>query len=335
MSRKPCRFRKPYNLIWAPWAWDPITGCTYISEGCANCIAKGQRIKFSDRTLEGCFVPTVHPQEFNQPIMERVGKSVIVGPKGDLFHKDFSFKLIRSLLDVMRQASQHTYYLLTKRQDRMLKCLIGYKHWPLPKVNIGMSVENQKRLEERMPVLSEIPIHDTAHRYLSCEPMLGPMSMGSNISDLGAVICGPERGRIRRPFKMEWLESLKSECSAADIPFYHHGSGIVDLEQRPSSDHEIRELQCERRLMEHFNGGVALLPALKEIMEREHISFVKLTRLIGPAVRSKSCLLSKGIASKSTYKKINEFLKKYQKQKGLKHEISNKSRQQSGGQRTF
>ena len=309
--------RKSNSMTWVPWAWDPLSGCTRISEGCDNCIARWQRIKLSDKTLEEPdFKPTIHRMEFRRPLEEHTEKSMIVVPRGDLFHVAFPFIIIHELLDVMRKATQHTYYLLTKRPLRMLQCLMSYRHWPLPRVNVGVSAENQQRLEERLPVLLGIPVHETAHRYLECEPMLGPIAIGAERAKLGAVICAAERGAKKRLFRTKWLETLKTECAMAGISFCHHGSGIVDQEQRPTSDHEVRKRQCMTRLREYRSGYNSLLVLLKDVMDRESISFQELTRRIGPAAMGDRCRLAKGIINEGTRRKVTAFLTNYYKING-------------------
>lgn len=317
-------FRKLTMMTWVPWAWDPITGCTPVSEGCANCIARWQFIKSGClRWDRGEFQPTLHPQEFRAPTEERSGKSVFVVPQGDLFHESFPLKISSMLLDVMREAPQHTYYILTKRQDRMHQCLSGYRHWPLKNVNLGISAENQKRLRQRIPALLDLPIHQTAHRYVSCEPLLGPVVIGPRISKLGAVICGVERGcRGKREGKEEWIESLRVECQMAGVPFFHHGSGVVEREKRPQTDREMRELQAVKRMREYQNGGRSPLPEMRKILEMENISWEELTRRIGSEVYTQRGNIFKGLINPCSYRKIWEFIDNYIPSKGEAHAAS-------------
>jgi protein gp37 len=311
--------RKLTMMPWTTHAWDPMTGCTPISEGCANCIAKSQCIKFPygvwSRTE---FEPTLHPLEFLRPLEEQESCSIFVVPQGDFFHEAFSFDVIHSLLDVMREAPWHFYYILTKRHERMYECLTRYKHWPLKNVNIGVSTENQKRLNERLPVLLKLPVHETAHRFISCEPILDQVVIGPRLRKLGAVICGMERGSNHdRPAKLEWIENLRTECQMLNIPLFHHGSGIIEYEQRPASDTVFQERQCLTRLVEYNYGRVPIIPQLKEILELEGITWRELGRRIGSEVECKIGNIRKGIIPPSAYRKVRTYIDNYYK--GEKH----------------
>lgn len=219
-------------MTWADRAWDPFTGCSPISEGCKNCIARWQFIgKGFWRRDE--FRPTIHRERFLAPIEEATKQTIFVCPQGDLFHEAFSFEVVHELLDVMREAQQHIYYLLTKREERMRQCLSSYKHWPLPHVNVGVTAENQRRLEQRAPVLISTPVHSTALRFLSCEPLLGPLALGPFGNDVNWVILGAERPAGLNRTKSEWLLALKQECRTRGLPVYHHRSGSREDMQTP------------------------------------------------------------------------------------------------------
>jgi protein gp37 len=305
-------------MTWVSHAWDPMTGCTKISEGCAHCTAEYQCIKFGYQTWDRTqFRPTLHPREFMSPIWEQESRSILIAPQGEFFHEAFPISTLHFLLDIMREAPWHFYYLLTKRHKRMHETLMSYKNWPIKNVNIGVSTENQKWLNERLPVLLEIPVHDTAHRFLSCEPILSSVVIGPRLRNLGAVICGPERGRSLRTTNPEWLEDLRTECLMVGVPFFHHGSGIIEREQRPKSDVIFHEQQCIARLMEYHNGNEPLLPRLREIARREDITMTELCRRIGPATKYRAGSIKRGIVHTSAYKKIREYIDNYYK--GEKH----------------
>lgn len=301
-------------MTWAGWAWDPMTGCTHVSEGCSNCIVKWRHLKLLGEECGGSsFEPTVHFEEFRAPIDEARPRSILVVPQGDIFHENFSQTIIHVLLDVMREASHHVYYILTKRHERMHRCLTSYKHWPLVNVNVGVSVENQRWLEDRLPLLLDVPVDETAHRFLSCEPLLGPVFVGSRINELGRIIVGAERGcdGRARPCDSTWLSALREECAEFAVPFYHHGSGDLRREQIPSSDRVMRERQCLARLREYRYGRQPLLLILKEIARQEGITWNELTRRIGSDVKSKSRWIARGIIPESVHKKAWAFVDAY------------------------
>lgn len=302
--------RKSLSMTWVPWAWDPMTGCTPVSEGCASCIARSQRVTFCDGVREPAgFKPTLWPQEYTRPLEESQHRSMIVAPRSDFFHEAFATVVLHLLLDVMREAEQHTYYLLTKRPLRMHQVLTRYPHWPLARVNIGVSAENQRWLSARLPLLLRTPVHETAHRYLSCEPLLGPIFIGPRLRRLGAVIYGAERGNNKRPAEEEWLESIRLECEMVGVPSYHHNSGVLAREQRPAGEKEIRVRQCRARRLE--GGDPVLLHTLQEIMAREEISSRELTRRIGFKGNSVRCRLFKGDFTAGMTRKVKTFLNDY------------------------
>lgn len=309
-----CLFQLLTMMSWVPWQWNPMTGCTAISEGCKYCIAQGQRIKIDGEFWgQKNFKPTLHPKEFSTPVRELTPRSVLIAPRGDFFHEAFSFDVLHMLLDVLRLAPWHTYYFLTKRVERMYECLTSYGAWPLTNVNVGISAETQERLDQRLPILLAIPVHPTAHLYVSSEPLLGPMRFGTRITKLGAVIMGQERGnpnkRIVDPIL---LENVRNECLAAGIPCFHHGSNILEREQRPWNDLEMRGRQCTRRLRESQDGNRVLVQELKEIAEREGVSWHALTRRMGPEFFRDRCMILKGIMNPHSYQRARSFVDNYQ-----------------------
>jgi len=172
---------------------------------------------------------------------------------GDLFHDDIPRDFITRVLDVMRATPQHTYYLLTKRAKNMHECLSNYAHWPLPNVNFGVSSENQRRLDERIHYLVETPVHNKALRYLSCEPLLGPIKIGAAIHSLGWVICGAERGPNKTKLRLakdEWFSSLTLECRRSGVPLYHHRSRDKERLQKPQQ----QEISMDVKILDDPKG---------------------------------------------------------------------------------
>lgn len=309
-----CLFHALTMMSWVPWSWNPITGCTAISEGCRYCIAQGQRIKVGGEIWgQKRFKPTVHPLEFNKPEREFTPRSVLVVPRGDFFHEALPFKTLHALLDMLRRAPWHTYYLLTKRAERMHECLTSYGPWPLVNVNVGISAETQGCLDQRLPILLATPIHSTAYLYVSCEPFLGPIKFGSQITKIGAVIIGEERGHPnKRVVDPAWLDNVRNECLVAEVPCFHHGSDVLEHEQRPWNDLEMRGRQCMRRLRESRDGSRVLVQELKEIAKREGISWHALTRRMGSEFFRDRCMILKGIMKPHSYQGARIFIDNYQ-----------------------
>ncbi len=192
-------------IEWADATWNPIIGCTKVSPGCANCyIERTPAFRMTGQRFERGRIPVrLHPDRLGQPLRWRKPRRVFVVSMGDLFHEDVPDEFIEQVfarMDVARHRG-HTFQVLTKRPERMRKLLadegfaemVAYTSseenvfteyegwesiewaWPLPNVHLGVSVENQRMADERIPLLLDTP---AAVRFLSCEPLLGPLDLG-------------------------------------------------------------------------------------------------------------------------------------------------------------
>ncbi|MHC4507749.1 MAG: DUF5131 family protein, partial [Planctomycetota bacterium] len=195
----------------------------------------------------GSFKPRICRQWLADPLKEKEGRIILVASLGDLFHRDIPEEYIHEVLQVPHLASWHDYFLLTKRPRRMREVLARYQGWPIPNVSIGTSAENQKWLDVRAEQLVQIPVHHTAVRFLSCEPMLGPISIAQHVSKIGWVIFGEERAAHPRPADEKWFQHLKGECIEHDIPYHHHRS-------QNGEDVEYPFVDQRDRMVEHAVG---------------------------------------------------------------------------------
>ena len=177
-------------IEWTDATWNPVTGCTKVSPGCAHCyIERTPPFRMAGRRfVRGAIPVLLHPDRLDQPLRWRKPRRVFVCSLADLFHEDVPFAFIARIWRVMNTAREHTFQLLTKRPHRMLEFLrwleaanwervAGAEEagtWPLPNVWLGVSVENQRMADERIPVLLDTP---AAVRFLSCEPLLGPLDL--------------------------------------------------------------------------------------------------------------------------------------------------------------
>jgi len=225
----------PPNISWTDESWNPVTGCTPVSEGCQNCYAKKLSRRFPHDYAEGQPLPfskvALHPDRLDIPLHWRKPRMVFVPSMGDLWHDDVPDEFIDRVFAVMALAGcerqrckggsrckhdeyessgcwmqdegfeqpAHTFQILTKRPERMRDYLrrrsewnqeiydaagdfgftemadsIGLLGWPLPNVWLGVSVENQKAADERIPLLLDTP---AAVRFVSAEPLLGPLEL--------------------------------------------------------------------------------------------------------------------------------------------------------------
>lgn len=222
--------------------WNPVTGCTEVSAGCAHCYARrmAKRLQAMGQPhYANGFTVTCHDDALDIPLHWRKPARIFVNSMSDLFHKDVPVEFIARVFDVMKRCPQHTFMILTKRPE----LIAGYK---LQNIWLGVSVENQKAADDRIPLLLRV---DAAIRFLSCEPLLGQLDLSRYLWDkrtvypasnlpsekLHMVIVGGESGPHCRPMELDWARSIRDQCKAAGVPFFfkqagglHHGSDLLD-----------------------------------------------------------------------------------------------------------
>jgi protein gp37 len=180
------------------------------------------------------------PKHLEDPLHWRKPRRVFVNSMSDLFHKDVPDSYIARVFAVMAKARQHTFQVLTKRPERMLQFMEGLRATehgrllmveptgaseplagayllPLPNVWLGTSVEHQVTADERIPLLLQTP---AAVRFLSCEPLLAPVTLGSTLALLDWVIVGGESGEHYRPMDLDWARSIREQCQVAGVAFF-------------------------------------------------------------------------------------------------------------------
>lgn len=198
-------------ISWTNETWNPVTGCSKVSPGCAHCYAEGLSMRFGwskkpwtpENAAENV---QLHPERLDKPLKWREPKRVFVNSMSDLFHELVPFEFVDRVFAVMALTPQHTYQILTKRPERMREYLnvrdrhnrielaadalfpgkgnpcLGGKHLlpqlPLANVWLGTSVENQHWADIRIPQLLDTP---AAVRFLSCEPLLGPVTFSQGM----------------------------------------------------------------------------------------------------------------------------------------------------------
>lgn len=220
------------KIEWTDRAWNPVTGCTKVSPGCANCYAESVAGRLGRMSAANGykrpprhFDVTPHPDRLEVPYAWKTPKRVFVCSMGDLFHEGVPDEFIHRVYQVMHQCPQHTFQVLTKRPQRMLDIASYYCRAPgiINSSNIwfGVSVEDQQRADERIPLLLQMP---PAPRFVSCEPLLGPVEINkrwlTGAPRVDWVIAGCESGPNRRPADADWFRSLRDQCAAAGVPFF-------------------------------------------------------------------------------------------------------------------
>ena len=216
----------PTGIEWCQETWNPVTGCTPVSEGCAHCYAERMAKRLAGRygyPKDDPFAVTLHADRLDQPLHWRKPRLIFVCSMGDLFHDDVFDTFILEVWNRFLEAPQHKYLVLTKRPQRMRDWLRGRP--PLPNVWLGVTAENQRTADERVPVLLDIP---AAVRFVSCEPLLSPINFREKYSKLGWVIVGGETGPGARRMELDWARWIHDQCIALKIPFFFkHIGGLT------------------------------------------------------------------------------------------------------------
>jgi protein gp37 len=212
-------------IEWTEATWNPVTGCDRVSPGCDHCYAlslaarlkaMGQAKYQRDgdpRTSGPGFGVTVHEDELDTPRQWRRPRVIFVNSMSDLFHPRVPTDFIWQVFDVMAETPQHTYQVLTKRPHRARALL---RDWvPTPNVWFGVSIESDEYVG-RADVLRGVP---AAIRFLSCEPLLGPLP-SLDLTEIDWVIVGGESGPEFRPLQERWALDIRDQCQRDGVAFF-------------------------------------------------------------------------------------------------------------------
>jgi protein gp37 len=277
------------GIEWTDASWNPIRGCTRVSEGCRHCYAEVVAARFSGpgQAYEGLARRTSKGEarwtgkimfvekHLEDPLRWKEPRRIFVNSMSDLFHEGVADEQLDRIFAVMALSPRHTFQVLTKRPERMREYFAGDQlaervdalvesiafertdphnrrtddlravaqdEWPLPNVWLGVSVENQAAADERIPILVETP---AALRFLSCEPLLGPIDFygaGSRgpeegdpesfsalagyagtdpkIPGIDWVIVGGESGAQARVCDVRWFRDIARQCNAWNVPVF-------------------------------------------------------------------------------------------------------------------
>ncbi len=211
------------DIEWTDMTWNPVTGCTKISQGCKNCYAermsKRLRAMGVERYRDG-FNVRLHADILDQPSKWSGSRRVFVNSMSDLFHKGVPLEFITRVFESISQNPNHNFQILTKRAGRLAQ-VANSLSWP-PNLWMGTSVEHE-RTTTRIDQLRDVP---AAVRFLSLEPLIGPLD-DLVLDGIHWVIVGGESGPKARPMEHEWVESILQQCRSANIPFFFKQWGGV------------------------------------------------------------------------------------------------------------
>lgn len=204
------------TIEWTDATWNPVTGCTKVSQGCKHCYAQ----RFAERfrgvpghPFEQGFDLRLWPERLELPLQWKEPRRIFVNSMSDLYHEGVPAAFIRRVFATMGSARQHTFQILTKRAKRLgeLAASLAWK----PNIWQGVSIENMDvgwRADELRKAPADV-------RFLSLEPLLGPLD-NLDLSGMHWVIVGGESGPGARPMKREWVRSLRDRCDREGIPFF-------------------------------------------------------------------------------------------------------------------
>jgi protein gp37 len=204
------------KIEWTESTWNPLTGCTKVSPGCKHCYAERMAQRLQAMGLEkyrSGFKLTLHPEVLEDPLRWEKPQLIFVNSMSDLFHVDVPLAFIHQIFNVMHRAHWHTFQILTKRAERLLE-LDPLLDWP-DNVWMGVSVENSDYIH-RVHLLSQT---HAAIKFLSCEPLLGPLP-NLPLERIDWVIVGGESGPRARPMDTAWVREIRDQCQAAGVPFF-------------------------------------------------------------------------------------------------------------------
>ncbi len=204
------------SIEWTESTWNPLTGCSKVSDGCKHCYAERMARRLQAMGVENYrngFKLTMHPHVLRKPLEWKTPQMIFVNSMSDLFHWDVPSEFIQQVFATMRAAHWHVFQILTKRAKRLPK-LDAQLEWT-PNIWMGVSVENDK-VTWRIDQLRQTHAHV---KFLSLEPLLGPLP-NLNLAGIDWVIVGGESGPGARPMDEQWVLDIRDQCERAGVKFF-------------------------------------------------------------------------------------------------------------------
>ncbi|MCD6098781.1 phage Gp37/Gp68 family protein [bacterium] len=211
-------------IEWTETTWNPVTGCTKVSEGCENCYAERFAIRLQGMgapKYKNGFKLTIHPEALQEPLHWRKPRLVFVCSMSDLFHPDVPTSFIRKLFEIMSNLEQHTFQVLTKRPERLLR-LSELLPWTR-NIWVGTTVEKDKYYH-RIYSLVKVP---AKVRFISAEPLLGPLH-NLPLKGINWVIVGGESGPGARYMSPAWVREIRDQCVDYGVAFFFKQWGGIN-----------------------------------------------------------------------------------------------------------
>ncbi|MCE9500835.1 MAG: phage Gp37/Gp68 family protein [Leptospira sp.] len=232
------------GIEWTDGTWNPVTGCTKVSAGCANCYAATFANRGMGEWADRHFSEVkIKENKLLEPLRKKKPQKIFVNSMSDLFHNDVPLSFIQKVFDVMNAAHWHTFQILTKRPERMVQ-LAHQLNWS-DNIWMGVSIEDQKTAEWRIPFLLNVGIKSRI-KFLSCEPLIGPVDLmclnhqtnklsfinplmgtgfshqigGYALDNIDWVIVGAESGTAARSMDLNWAKSIRNQCYDSSVAFF-------------------------------------------------------------------------------------------------------------------
>ena len=217
-------------IEWTDASWNPVTGCSKVSPGCANCYAETLSLRFGRSAkpwtpANAAENVVLHPERLGIPLRWRKPRRVFVNSMSDLFHELVPYAYVGRVFEVIARCPQHTFQVLTKRPERMSYVLgprgcgfyavAGPVPCPQPNVWLGTSIENDRWVARA----DALRMTAAAVRFISAEPLLGPLP-SLDLTGIDWVIVGGESGPGHRPMDIDWGRSLRDQCQDAGVAFF-------------------------------------------------------------------------------------------------------------------
>lgn len=204
------------KIEWTENTWNPVTGCTKVSDGCINCYASRMAARLQrmgNTKYQHGFKLTLHEACLEEPLRLKKPSVIFVNSMSDLFHEDIPVEFIHRVFEVMNKANWHTFQILTKRSER-LRELAPRLEWGR---NIwqGVTVEGG-HYRHRIGDLQAVP---AAIRFISFEPLLEDVGL-LDLTGIDWAIVGGESGPGAREMDLAWVLNIKAQCEASNSMFY-------------------------------------------------------------------------------------------------------------------
>lgn len=207
---------KTTKIEWTDKTWNPITGCSKKSTGCAHCYAEvmAQRLKAMrlDKYRNG-FELTLHENNLDEPLSWKKAHNIFVCSMSDIFHENVPFEFVDRIMDTIKKTPQHRYQILTKRSERMNEYFLTRK---VPQnVWLGVTVEcksSKKRIDDLRDLNAVV-------KFLSCEPLIEDLGE-LDLEGIDWIIVGGESGSKARPMKSEWVMSIRQQVERQGAAFF-------------------------------------------------------------------------------------------------------------------